>query len=325
VGSVGWKYFAKGLIGVHEALEVPAYLVDLLRELTGEASRVVNATSILMDSEHGLRSVNSADQIARFEYAAIRTSESIKTLLSTLREGVTEEQLERCFHGGGLPRSCHAMVSFGEKARRGLSSPSGNRAVRGVPYTCAFGVEGSLSCRAGMLAEQAKDLIDDLREFYPAFASRYFDIVAAWYGGVRVGAIAGDVVTAVERLRNPGFMKFAVNPGHLIGLDEWVNSPFTPGSRVQLASGMALQMDIIPISQGPFCCANAEDGIALADATLRDELRARYPAMMARVSARRAFMQEVLNITLDPSVLPLSNLAGWFPPFALDLSRALVM
>ncbi len=324
VGCVGWKYFGKGLIDVNEPIEVPAYLVDLLRELTGEPGRVVNATSIFMDAAQGLRSVNSADQIARFEYASIRTSESIKGLLSTLREGVAEEQLERCFHGGGLPRSCHAMVSFAGKARRGLSSPSANRAVRGAPYTCAFGVEGSLSCRAGMVAEEAADLPADLREFYPVFASSYFDIVATWYSEVRAGAAAGDVVAAVERARNPALMKFAVNPGHLIGLDEWVHSPFTPGSRIALGSGMALQMDIIPISQGPFCCVNAEDGIALADADLRDELRARYPALAARIQARRAFMQDALGITLDASVLPLSNLAAWFPPFALDLGRALV-
>ena len=324
MGCAGWKYFGNDLIDIDEPLEVPAYLVDLLRQLTGEQGRVRNATSIFMDAGRGLRSVNSVDQIARFEYAAIRTSESIKALLNTLREGVAEEQLERCFHGGGLPRSCHAMVSFGEKARRGLSSPSANRAVRGAAYTAAFGVEGALSCRAGMVVEGVVDLPAQLEEFYPSFAAHYFDIVSTWYEHVRVGVAAGDVVAAVERMRDARLMKFAVNPGHLIGLDEWVHSPFTPGSRIALASGMALQMDIIPISQGPFCCANAEDGIALADETLRAEIRARYPAVAQRISARRTFMQESLGLRLDPSVMPLSNLAAWYPPFALDLSRALV-
>jgi hypothetical protein len=36
-------------------------------------------------------------------------------------------------------------------------------------------------------------------------------------------------------------------------------------------------------------------------------------------------MQDVLGINLDDSVLPLSNTAGWLPPWALDLDTALVI
>jgi len=43
------------------------------------------------------------------------------------------------------------------------------------------------------------------------------------------------------------------------------------------------------------------------------------------VQARRAFMRDVLGINLDDSVLPLSNTAGWLPPWALDLDTALVV
>jgi hypothetical protein len=86
---------------------------------------------------------------------------------------------------------------------------------------------------------------------------------------------------------------------------------------------MALQMDIIPISKGPFCCSNAEDGIALADDKLRAELAAKYPACSKRISARRKFMQEELGIKLHDSVLPLGNIPAWLPPFALDRETVL--
>ena len=325
VGCVGWKYFDRRLVGRANALDLPSYIVDLLRDLTGDSTRVRNATAMFMNPQDGLRIANSVDQIARFEFAAVRASESIKSLLNTLREGVTEEQLERCYHGGGLPRSCHPMVSVGTKARRGLSSPSGNRAVRGEPYTAALGIEGALSCRAGMIAEGPADLAADLADFYPAFVSNYFDVVATWYEHVKVGAIAGETVAAVEGVRDPRLFKLAVNPGHYIHIDEWLHSPFTGGSRITLRSGMALQMDIIPVSQGPFCCANAEDGIVLADDELQHEIAREHPAAWKRIRQRRTFMEEVIGIRLDPSVLPLSNIAGWFPPYALKLNTAMVM
>jgi hypothetical protein len=87
---------------------------------------------------------------------------------------------------------------------------------------------------------------------------------------------------------------------------------------------MALQMDIIPVSAGPFCYTNAEDGIVLADEPLRAELASRHPSAWKRMTARRAFMREVLGIRLDESVLPLGNMPGWLPPYALDLGKALV-
>jgi hypothetical protein len=130
-------------------------------------------------------------------------------------------------------------------------------------------------------------------------------------------------VQAVERVRDKRLYRFAVNPGHYLHYDEWVHSPFTAGSQVRLCSGMMLQMDIIPVSLGPFCYSNAEDGIALADEELRVQLARQFPAMWQRIQARRQFMQARLGVNLDESVLPLSNTPGWLPPYALDLGTVL--
>ena len=155
-------------------------------------------------------------------------------------------------------------------------------------------------------------------------AANYWAVVAAWYESLGVGVRAGDVHRAVERVRDKALYRFAVNPGHYLHLDEWVHSPFAAGSRVALRSGVALQADIIPVSRGPFCYANAEDGVVLADEVLRAELARRYPAMWRRICARRAFMRDTLGIRLDAAVLPLSNTAGWLAPYALDLRSAFV-
>ena len=326
IGCVGWKYFDKHLLpGGPQALDVPAYLADLLRELASDPKRVVNATGLFMDVRDGLRVFNEPAQIAQFEYAAGVTSEGVLSLLRHLRPGLAECELEKYLDTRGLPLSCHRMVGFGDKARRGLASPSARRARRGDPYTVALGVQGALTSRAGMIAAGPGDLSGALREFYPLLATNYFQVVATWYENVRVGASAGAVARAVEEVRDSKLYRFAVNPGHYLHLDEWLHSPFSVGSRVRLRSGMALQMDIIPVSLGPFCYTNAEDGVVLGDERLRAQLAQGFPELWNRVQARRAFMQDALGIRLDDSVLPLSNTAGWLPPWALDLHTALVI
>ncbi|MGO8676940.1 MAG: M24 family metallopeptidase [Limisphaerales bacterium] len=325
VGCAGWKHFDDKLLpGGPLALDVPAYLADLLRELTGDSKRVLNANGLFMDVRDGLRVINEPAQIAQFEYASCVTSEGVLSLLRHLRPGRTERELEKYLDTRGLPLSCHRMVSFGEKARRGLSSPTDQRAKRGDPYTVGFGVQGALTSRAGMVAAGPGDLAGALREFYLPLATNYFHVVATWYESVRVGASAGAVVRAVEGVRDGKLYRFAVNPGHYLHLDEWLHSPFSAGSRVRLRSGMALQMDIIPVSAGPFCYINGEDGIVLADARLRGQLAQGFPELWKRVQARRAFMRDALGIDIDESVLPLGNIPGWLPPWALDLDKVFI-
>jgi len=325
VGCVGWKYFSGSLLDdVAHAIEIPAYIVDLVRDLCGDQKAVRNATSIFMNPADGLRMINSVDQIAQFEFAATRTSEGVLAALREIEIGVVEYDLEAHLQGDGLPLSCHRMVSFGEKAKRGLASPSANQAQLGDTFTIAFGLWGALNCRAGAVAFGAQDLNGDLADFYPRFVENYYDVVVAWYEAVKVGVTGGEVWGAVEAIRNPELYEFAVNPGHNIHYDEWVHSPFVEGGELPLLSGMALQMDIIPVSAGPFCYSNAEDGVVIADESLRSDLADRYPACWKRIEARRGFMQDSLGIRLDESVLPLSNTPGWLTPYGLDLGTAMV-
>ena len=325
VGCAGWKYFEGALIdNPGSAIEIPAYIVDLLRSVVGDAEKIGNAGALFMNPQDGLRVINSADQIAQFEFASIRTSESVLSVVRGVREGVAENELEKLLQGSGLPFSCHPIVSFGEKVKRGLSSPSARRARLGDAFVVGFGIQGALTCRAGAVAHGPEDLPTELRQFYPRLAANYFQVVASWYESLRIGARGGDVWQRVYSLRDDGRYSFAVNPGHYLHLDEWVHSPFSPGSDVLLRSGMALQADIIPVSRGPFCYINAEDGIVLADEKLRAELASRFPACSRRIEKRRAFMKEVVGIRLHEDVLPLSNTPGWLAPYVLEPVRAFV-
>jgi hypothetical protein len=269
----------------------------------------------------GLRARCSADEIAGLEFAATRTSESVKRLLFGLRPGQREYEAARAYQSDGLPLCCHPMVSAGEKARMGLASPSERRIKRGEPITAAFGVWGALTARAGIVAEGPEELPAALSDFYLRFCTTYFSAVAAWYGALALGRPGGEVVEAVQAATPSDVWAPALNPGHLIHTDEWVSTPFFDSSPIPLASGMALQMDIIPVSAGPFCVANAEDGVVLADEALRTELAARHPEVWRRIQARHAFMRDVLGISLRPEVLPLGNIPGLYPPYWLNPRR----
>jgi hypothetical protein len=319
VGAVGWKYE----LGAHGQtdrswLEIPSYLVDAVRRTGAE---LLNATDLLMHPGHGLRTRCSAHEIAAMEFAATRTSESVRRLLFDLLPGQREYEAARAYQADGLPLCCHPMVSAGEKARLGLSSPSDRRIERGEPMTAAFGVWGSLTARAGMVAEGPEELRPELREFYPRFATSYYGAVQAWYEALALGRAGGEVVEAVSAATPADVWTPALNPGHLIHTDEWVSTPFFAGSEITLASGMALQMDIIPVSRGPYCVANAEDGVVLADESLRAELASRHPEAWKRIQMRHQFMRDALGIRLRPEVLPLGNTPGLFPPYFLSPRR----
>ena len=83
-----------------------------------------------------------------------------------------------------------------------------------------------------------------------------------------------------------------------------------------------LQMDIIPSVSG-YGGASAEDGIAIADEALREELKTNYPDTWKRIEERRRFMKEELGINLKDEILPMSDVCGYMRPYILDHACAL--
>jgi hypothetical protein len=221
---------------------------------------------------------------------------------------------------GVLPHSCHTMFSSGDQLV-GLNSPSNNVLRPGDPMTTAVGYWGGLSSRMGWLAEDASGLPEGVRDYVERLAGPYFACAAEWYETIGIGVTGGELDAIARRHLGTPFFNLVLNPGHLIHLDEWMNTQVYPGSREPFLSGQMVQVDIIPAAGPPYHGANIEDGIALLDKPGRDRLRAEFPDVWERVEARRAFMIEVLGIRLKPEVLPLSNLAAAMPPFWLSPDR----
>ena len=321
VGIAGWKYFLPVETATPAAwVEAPAYIVDTLRSMR---CTVLNATALFMDPARGLRAINDVDQLARFEFAATTSSEAIRNLLFHVQPGITEYDAVRLMELNGFPLSCHPMCSAGERASAGLPSPSMRVLREGDPVTVALGLWGSLNARAGFLVRDADGLPEGIRDYVDKLVAPYFGAVVAWYEAIGIGVTGGDLFAIIDTHIGDPFFGVGLNPGHLIHLDEWMNSPIYRGSRQQLRSGMALQVDVIPATHSPYFTTNIEDGIALADESLRESFAMRHPEAWGRIQQRRAFMQDLLGIRLKPEVLPFSNIPAYLPPFWLAPQRVM--
>jgi len=324
VGCVGWKYFSDSEHpdGAH-AIDLPAYLVDTLRELAGREN-VVNGTSMLMNPDDGLRTFCSPAEIAYFEYTNILASEGMKRMLFGIREGMADHELAKLAQFNGEPLGCHMTLVTGDNRDRGLSGPIGAAVRRGDPLATNICYWGSNSCRAGWVVSSPRDLAPEAQDYVENFAGLYFEVMGEWFSLLRIGTRGDDLARLVDE--ELPFDKFGIflNAGHLIHLDEWVSSPIYPGSEVQIHSGMAIQVDVIPSSPVYFS-TRMEDGVVIADEHLRHQLRERFPECFARCQERRDFMINVLGIEVPEEVLPLSNIPTIVPPFFLEPNTVLAM
>ena len=312
VGVVGWKTY-----GRPESMDAPSYLVDELRRLTGTSGSVANATGILIDAADGLRTVNEVEQLAELEYAACQTSDGVRRLLAGLKPGMRESEAVRLLNWNGMPLSCHVMLTAGPRATLGLPSPGDRPIGRGDRFTTAFGVWGALDCRAGFVVEDAAELPSGISDYVDKLVGPYFEAIAEWHSALRVGQTGGALFEIIARHLGDPFFGIGLNPGHFIQLDEWVNSPISKGSTVELRSGAALQVDVIPATGTDYFTTNIEGGLAVADESMRRAFATGYPEAWGRIQARRRFMAEALGIELHPDVLPFSNLPAYLPPFVL--------
>jgi hypothetical protein len=238
---------------------------------------------------------------------------------------MTEREAVRLLDWDGRPLSCHLMLSAGPRASYGLLSPGDRPIERGDRFTVAFGIWGALDCRAGFVVEDASELPAAIGDYVERLVAPYFEAVAEWYAALHVGQTGGVLHEIVARRLGDPFFGIFLNPGHQIGLDEWVNSPIYAGSTIELRSGMAFQVDIIPATGTDYFTTNIEGGVALADASLREAFATAYPAAWERIGARRRFMADTLGIDLHPDVLPFSNLPAYLPPFLLRPGDAMTL
>jgi Xaa-Pro aminopeptidase len=319
VGAIGWKWFGAGEVDdPPTALDIPAFLADPLRRL---AARVENATPLMMHPAHGLRTRVDAAEIARLEFANHMAAAALRRMVFAFREGVTDFQAVEAARIGGLPLGCHATFAVGDAL--GLCGPSGQHLVLGTPVAFNICHWGANICRAGWLARSAADLPTAARDYVEAFVHPYVTAMSDWCAMMRPGVAGGYVWSRMMAALPADRFGVTLNPGHLIGLDEWISSPIREGSADPLASGMALQMDVIP-AHATYGSTRMEDGYVIADAALRAALERDFPNVARRCAARARFLREVIGMDLPDTLLPLADTCGIVAPYLLDPAQVVV-
>lgn len=320
VGAIGWKWFDGDEVDdPATALDIPAFLADPLRRL---AARVENATDLMMHPGHGLRARVDAAEIARLEFANHMAAAAMKRMIFALRDGMTDFQAVEAARIGGLPLGCHGTFAMGDAP--GLCGPSGRHLMLGQPVAFNICHWGANICRAGWLARSAADLPAPAQDYVEAFVAPYVTAMSDWCAMMRPGVSGGYVWRHMMAALPQDRFGVTLNPGHLIGLDEWVSSPIREGSTDPLASGMAMQMDVIP-GHKVYGSTRMEDGYAIADAGLRADLAQSFPNVARRCEARARFLREVIGMEVPDTLLPLSDTCGIVAPFLFDPAQVVVV
>ncbi|PTE10986.1 M24 family metallopeptidase [Mesorhizobium helmanticense] len=319
VGLVGWKYLEPFEDdAVETAYFVPAVYVQAFQRAVGASGGLRDATHVLMHPENGIAVTIDADQIAAFEWAALRSSSAMWRIVSGVREGDSEFDAVSRMGYAGDPLNVHTMFASASKGEPviGLRSATGRKLGRGDGVTTAIGHWGGLSSRAGLL--------DRANDEFLAIAKGYFQGLISWYETAAIGVEGGAIHEAVTSTLAKAKLKPALNPGHLGGYEEWTHSPIRPGSGDRIRSGKHFQVDIIPTPIADGWALNCEDAVVLADDALRAELETKHPAVFKRMAARRDFMKDKLGVDLRPDILPLSSTPLYFAPFWLASDNVLV-
>lgn len=325
IGIIGFKaYDITKQTLIRLVTDLPHYMIETLCQVV-PVERLKNATDLMSDCDYGLKHDISAKEAVLFEAYGTSISRGILNCLRHLKPGITELEASKLCEFDGSPANMHPNINFGEfHVSMGLNSPTAWQQLEyGDPIGVGYGLRGSLVHKSGMYIRTMADLPEEKQGYMEEFLIPYFENVACWYEAMSIGSSGGDIYDMVDR--ELGLAKYGctLNPGHLTHTDEWTNTPFCKGSKSKIRSGMAIQCDYTVTWKEPFMSAHIEDGLIIADETLREEIAQISPGCMERIQQRRAFIKDTLKIDIPEEVLPLSDLGCVCFPYMADTSIVL--
>lgn len=317
VGILGWKSFtSKEFRDWKHTFEVPAYIIKSVEALTCSFE---NANWLMMDNDRGLRIVQDTKTLILSEIASTKASRKTWNFVKGLKEGMTEIEASQLFNIDGEPCPTYPNICFYGK---GILSPDYHRTLAlGQPIGYGMGYRYAQIHRVSFYIRNFDDLAPEYREPVKKLLNTYFEAAAVWFESLGIGVAGKDIWLKVKKVIG-SYEDFgiALNPGHLIHTEEWINSPFSEESTTILKSGMLIQCDFT--ARPSYCMGlgvHMEDGIILADEKTQEEIRLLAPDSFARMKERQRFMREVLGIQIKDEVLPTSDLCGMLHPFCADL------
>lgn len=322
VGIAGWKLFT-GINDNNKSLfDIPTFIFLALQSALTPACELLNATDLFISPRQGARTTNNANEIAHYEYGANLASSAALSALNAIELGKTEKAIAALLAADGQANNVVTIAATGDRFENANLYPSDKQIQKGDKFSLTVSYKGGLTSRAAYVVSQADELHEEVSDYLDVVAIPYYRAVVAWLENMRVGVKGHEVYDLIERVLPKAEYHWHLNPGHLVADEEWLCSPIYPASDIPLSSGMLLQIDIIPSRKG-YAGASIEDTVALADEPLRLQIATLYPELWQRISARRNYICDVLNIHLHDDVLPLSNTVGYLRPYLLNKELAL--
>ena len=324
IGVISNKYAESDDFGDRRyIIDAPAYIVDLLRQLSG-STKVVDVTYWFTHPQDGLRIPLTVEEIVLYESANLLVYAGMKNALESLKPGITEIELaSKLDYDGAFPLSCHISIGFGENALLGLGSPTNRKLKKGDFVTIGFGVWGANIARTGIALSGPEELPQPIRDAMDKVYKPYFVGLYNWYKALKIGVTGGELFDSMGKLATDPFFGMNLNPGHQLRDEEWINTTILSGSKLKLPPQTMLQSDINVNAAAPYSGIHSEDGLVLADEKTRQQLAGRYPDVWERIVRRRKAMVEDFGYVLHDDVLPLSDMEGFVVPFLLNPKLAL--
>lgn len=320
-GLVGWKMFTSKVCDNRKLYDVPHYLVEALGNVVGR-DQLENRCDLFIGSACGVRTRNNANEIAHYEFGSQLASEGMLEAMNQLHIGMSEMELGGLLNRYGQPNSVVTIAAAGERFVKANLYPGANQVKLQDPISLTVGYKGGLSSRAGVAVQEEMELSEEQRDYLDALAKPYYAAVVTWLENIRIGMKGKELYAVIEKVLPKAEYHWSLNPGHLVADEEWMSSPIYEGSEEVLASGMLLQIDIIPGKSG-YPGVSCESGIALADEKLKEQIREEYPDLYQIFEERRAYMREQLGIEVSEDVLLMNDTVAYLRPFLLNKEEAL--
>ncbi|KAF6608257.1 MULTISPECIES: Xaa-Pro peptidase family protein [unclassified Lactococcus] len=321
IGLIGWKMFTTQNEEPSELFDLPYFIVDAVKNSLSTDTILTNAAQLLIGTK-GIRTINNANELAHYEYGANLASRCILNAMNQLKIGMKESEIGAILSDEGQAHSVITIAAAGERFKKANFYPSYKEINFGEPISMTTGFKGGLSSRTGFLVNEEKDLQDNQKHYLTDLVIPYYKGVVSWLENISIGMLGNDFYKMIDKNLPKAKYNWHLNPGHYVADEEWMASPFYKNSKVKIASGMIFQIDIIPSVEG-LAGVSAEECVAIADQSLKNELKNEYPELWQRIITRRNYLINELNINLSPDVLPLSNTVGYLRPFLLEKSKAL--
>lgn len=269
VGLVGWKMFTSEEDN-YQIQDLPAFIVSSIVELVGEDA-VSNRTDLFIHSDYGVRSLNTANEVAYYEFGSSLASDCVMNAIDEVEVGKTEMEIGNHLVKYGQPNNVIPIAATGERFENAYIYPTDKQVKLGDKMSITTGFKGGLASRSGYAVATTDDLPEGQKDYIEKVAAPYYDAVVAWLENIKIGMQGKELYSVIGKVLPKSEYKWHLNPGHLTADEEWMSSPMKKDSEITLKSGMLLQIDIIPSVAG-YAGASCESGIALADESLRDQL-----------------------------------------------------